>query len=510
MANSFCIYQEGIHPEKSIFFLDEEDVMEVCRAYNSGMESISVYGNKIDLLYSVFTVYDLLGKFATPHEAKEYFRKNEVILHFNYAFDFLKTESKDVTKEYLKKVKDGTTIQKGVKMEKTKIFISHASDDNKIVKEFVNEILKQCFEIPRAQIFCSSMDGYGVQAGKDIPDVLKEELLQSQLVFCFVSDNYKESEVCLNEMGAAWVLLEKENVIPLLLPNCSFKKLGFLDRDRLGFKVTDQEKMLVLLQDLSKLLKLELNLPVTIEHLKKFIEITTSIEVQTEINEKIEISDYERCFQLSLYPFSRTFSQTIPHLNNGIHHITDHQQSLKILKKLTEHQYPKTLWYTYSVGDLDFSSIKESDEGNVLIDGWELDVTEMWINRDSSKQNEFILLGTKGLPPFQIQSDAKGESYCAAVMENGLIISETERGNGYASINGKVVEIDYEKTEPRERSEKSHWIFLSTAYHKTRVNVDETMAFCEELDKKESITHDELRKFIWSLKRNPPVVSENL
>lgn len=500
-----------MHPRTSIHFLDEEDVVEVCQAFHAGNQFVLVNGVRIDLYYNIFKVYELLQKFSSPFDAEECFRKATMILGRKFAFADLKTEAKDVTKEFLKKIKSVEKIASHGNMERTKIFISHSSEDIEIVKSFVNEILRQGFAIHPNQIFCSTMDGFGVENGKYIPDVLKEELQQSQLVFLFLSDNYKNSEVCLNELGAAWVSFEKNRVIPLILPNCGFDKLGFLDQGRLGTKLVDQSKMEVLIENTSKLLSIEIKLPIINEHLKNFILFAKSL--QTENPEKIErkeSSEYERCFSLSLYPFTHVFNKTLPHLHNGIHQLTDKNQIKNLLTNLSNQDFPGSLWYTYIDGDSNFSKVKLLTNGNWNLDGWEIKIPELWVNIHSSIYNEFILIKSEPLPPYQIQSDVGGESYSVGIREDGFMVSETERGNGYALINGESVKLDYQKVESRYRSDKLYWIFISTQYHKTRVNVNQTIAFCEDIDSKKSINEEDLKKFVRNLTKNHPIVMENL
>lgn len=133
--------------------------------------------------------------------------------------------------------------------DKVKVFISHSSKDITIVEAFVENILQLALSIPSERIFCTSMEGHGVKSGEYIPDRLREEIKSASLAFLFISKNYKSSEVCLNEVGAAWVLLEKEKIIPVLLPDIECNELGFLDLGRLGIKVYEQSGLLRLIQD---------------------------------------------------------------------------------------------------------------------------------------------------------------------------------------------------------------------------------------------------------------------
>ncbi|CDN32623.1 conserved domain protein [Mucinivorans hirudinis] len=113
-----------------------------------------------------------------------------------------------------------------VKSDNPKIFISHSSDDEKIVKSFVTQILRLGCGLQPKDIICTSLESMGVKTGEDIRNCLKNNLKDCEYVFFMISDNYQKSGICLNEMGAAWVLDKK--VKPFLFPNLNFTDLGWL------------------------------------------------------------------------------------------------------------------------------------------------------------------------------------------------------------------------------------------------------------------------------------------
>lgn len=107
-----------------------------------------------------------------------------------------------------------------------KIFISHSSKDEPIITNFINKILDNGLRINRDDIFCTSIDSMKIKTGFDFRSKLGEHLLNSEIVLLFISSNYKVSEICLNEMGAAWIL--EKDVKPLVIPPISFKSVGCL------------------------------------------------------------------------------------------------------------------------------------------------------------------------------------------------------------------------------------------------------------------------------------------
>ncbi len=108
----------------------------------------------------------------------------------------------------------------------SRIFISHSSKDKAIVDNFTQKILRLGLEVAKEEIFCSSIEGMGIRSGDDFRDRLKNAITNSEIVIILISQSYKESEICLNEMGAAWVLNKK--VIPIIIPPLQHSEVGAL------------------------------------------------------------------------------------------------------------------------------------------------------------------------------------------------------------------------------------------------------------------------------------------
>ena len=61
-------------------------------------------------------------------------------------------------------------------------------------------------------------------------------------ILLFISESYNLSDICKNEMGAAWALKEKR-VLPFILPGVSFEQMGFLNVVKQGASITDKRKL---------------------------------------------------------------------------------------------------------------------------------------------------------------------------------------------------------------------------------------------------------------------------
>lgn len=131
-----------------------------------------------------------------------------------------------------------------------KIFISHSSKDKTIIDEFIDKILRLSCGYNNSDLVYTSLQATGVEPGEGIPSFIKDNLNTSSLVMFMISQNYKDSEVCLNEMGAAWALNKK--TVSILLPNTSFNNLGWLTSFDKAIKIDDGEGLDRLIEMISR------------------------------------------------------------------------------------------------------------------------------------------------------------------------------------------------------------------------------------------------------------------
>lgn len=128
-----------------------------------------------------------------------------------------------------------------------KIFISHNSKDKAYVKLLVK--LFEGIGLTEDQVFCSSVDGYGVPLDENIYDFLRKQFEEYDLHVVFIlSKHYYQSAASLNEMGAAWVT--KTKYTNILLPGFDYDSIvGVIDKNHSGPKL-DAENSKELLTEL--------------------------------------------------------------------------------------------------------------------------------------------------------------------------------------------------------------------------------------------------------------------
>ena len=165
-----------------------------------------------------------------------------------------------------------------------KLFISHATSDKTIIEKFVT-MLEQ-IGVNHHQLFCSSINAYGIPQGAgNIYDYIQNEMSNDNLfVIMMLSQNYYDSYMCLNEMGAAWI--KKSKYQSILLPGFNFPDIqGAIDPRDICFKLDDPENRNYALNDLKDRIT---------EHLEL---LTNRMVVNLGFVSLIQIKCIYNCFQ---------------------------------------------------------------------------------------------------------------------------------------------------------------------------------------------------------------------
>lgn len=136
-----------------------------------------------------------------------------------------------------------------------KIFVSHSSRDKEIVSEFCDRILRLGIGINANDIFCTSIEDMDIKNGEDIRNHIKDNIQSADFSFLLISDNYKNSDICLNEMGAVWT--NDGNVRYYLLPDTGFDKIGWLCDTKKAEQLTSEIALDKLYKELTTFYKLD-------------------------------------------------------------------------------------------------------------------------------------------------------------------------------------------------------------------------------------------------------------
>ena len=209
-------------------------ILESCKNFNSSMSSATnsledavLEVEKERELYASYE-YDYINNIDCIEQYQKWYTKSFVLLERCFDDDneyFRQFKNVDNTQNgyglrrnydgilasymvLISKLRTGEFVktEKIIKTEKKPLlFVSHSSKDETFVEHLVN--LLQTIGFNKRNLFCSSVEGYGIDEGADIYETLKSKFQDYDIYVIFVlSENYYNSPACLNEMGAAWVL----------------------------------------------------------------------------------------------------------------------------------------------------------------------------------------------------------------------------------------------------------------------------------------------------------------
>ena len=124
-----------------------------------------------------------------------------------------------------------------------KVFISHKKEDKAYADALVN-LIYFILGADGDKIFCSSISGCGIGQSKDILEELKRQFDQYDVYMVIIhSPRYYQSAICLNEMGASWVLGTKFS--SFLTNDCKLEHLhGVINAEKICIDLNDDVDML--------------------------------------------------------------------------------------------------------------------------------------------------------------------------------------------------------------------------------------------------------------------------
>jgi hypothetical protein len=176
---------------------------------------------------------------------KSHILYNDIINNYESRNTSWGTSSFDTMVSYLKSLYEDNDFADKNSTVDTKqnqlIFISHSSKDIKYVEELV-KLLEIIGVKSKSELFCSSISGYNIPTGENIFEYLRNKFSKNLHVIFLLSDNYYESPVCLNEMGATWV--KSINHTAILTPEFEYSQIrGVIDQNTIWAKLNDKDRI---------------------------------------------------------------------------------------------------------------------------------------------------------------------------------------------------------------------------------------------------------------------------
>jgi hypothetical protein len=106
-----------------------------------------------------------------------------------------------------------------------KIFLSHSYKDRDIANRIIEKLIIKIFNIDKqTDIFFTSKRETGIESSINWRNKIKSNLQECDIFIVLITTNFKDSEMCLAEIGAAWALNKK--IYPLILPPIKYENFS--------------------------------------------------------------------------------------------------------------------------------------------------------------------------------------------------------------------------------------------------------------------------------------------
>ena len=186
--------------------------------------------------------------------------------------------------------------------------------------------------------------------------------------------------------------------------------------------------------------------------------------------------------------------------------ISDKKRIDELLELLSIEPQKYELWWTRGLSNFQIEQIKKQPEGFWLLNQYEFQIQTIWVYRHPSAiYKDFVLIKTIPMKSFGIDKNTSTIKEIAGYF-NGHYILPEEAEDGYATIEGKVVEID-SYVEPRCREFQIQYYFLGarTSNILYRANDEIVQEVYQSLLQKGFITEYDIEK-LNKTKRDPVLI----
>jgi hypothetical protein len=179
-----------------------------------------------------------------PGTVYDQFQNYQVFTYDSISEQFDKIRIQEVSEIFTDMIKDAGSID-----HSTFIFISHSSKNRAVVDLFYEKVLRLGLNVPSSAVFYTSNYETALPATSDIPIELRNALSRMTLFIQFISKDYRQSEVCLNEMGAAWFKFDRSRIITIKMPDVPFTEIGYINFTKIALRLDVESDMFRILDD---------------------------------------------------------------------------------------------------------------------------------------------------------------------------------------------------------------------------------------------------------------------
>jgi serine/threonine-protein kinase len=211
-----------------------------------------------------------------------------------------------------------------------------------------------------------------------------------------------------------------------------------------------------------------------------------------------------------LYSYNEVCRSSFPK-EDGVFYCNDIIKINRLLNNFAKKKedFGRQLWWFDGTIDFYFTPI-QTDTDIWLFNSHEHKINEIWIHFDGSNFNDFVLVHYLPNEPFSVDGEIR---YTSAIVDDEHHITYNEFQNGFAEINGEVIELADHKVVLIEKEKEEGYFFISTKYHclYQGQNFKQIRVFIDNITKNGPPTIEKLVDFERKIRANKhPYVQENL
>jgi len=179
------------------------------------------------------------------------------------------------------------------------LFVSHATRDKELANSLVN-LIRLGTNLTSNRIRCTALEGMGVPTGdRNYSARLRANLAGAALVLPLLTPAFFDSEMCLVELGALWVL-EESATFPIVVPPIDFERVERLLGKWQGARIDSTPNLHELRDKIHSTFELPApNTALWDDHREDFTETLPVILERLAKPSKVSAAQYEKLEQRS-------------------------------------------------------------------------------------------------------------------------------------------------------------------------------------------------------------------
>lgn len=222
-------------------------------------------------------------------------------------------------------------------------------------------------------------------------------------------------------------------------------------------------------------------------------EIRTAL-INMQIENK-EINPFD-----DMHIFSQIIRSTVPEFFNGIAYTNNKNEINSLLLKMKSTKTNRPFEFNTGTSNNTIENIEILDNGNILINWHELNVSGMWGCLSNDTYNDILILETLPVKPYIINEQ---EEWAVAVIEDSYMIPIKEIESGFVRYNGRVVPTNELKIQERYiYPESLHERYYAVGAFAHCSIIQKNDCYLDALQKKENLTQDDIRNYRKQISRN--------